>query len=149
MNAGIGGPNGSHDISTTEPQANDFEGLEGLIGSSPAMLGLADVVRRVAPMQSAVLIQGETGTGKELVARKIHENSTRSQHPFVAFNAAAIPEGLAEAELFGHVKGAFTAPCPPESAGSKAADRGTLFIDELSSNVAGTPGQAAARASGA
>ncbi len=97
------------------------------------MKRLSTTLELVAPMQSTVLIQGETGTGKELVARTIHENSPRRDHPFVAFNAAAIPEGLAEAELFGHVKGAFTGAVFSRVGRFEAADRGTLFIDEVSS----------------
>jgi transcriptional regulator with GAF, ATPase, and Fis domain len=87
----------------------------------------------VAPMNSTVLIQGETGTGKELIARTIHHNSPRHDQHFVAFNAAAIPEGLAEAELFGHVKGAFTGAVQNRVGRFEMADRGTLFIDEVSS----------------
>ena len=105
----------------------------GIVGSGPAMTRLFDTIGRVAPMQSTVLIQGETGTGKELVARTIHEHSTRREHPFVAFNAAAIPEGLVEAELFGHVKGAFSGAINSRVGRFEAADRGTLFIDEVAS----------------
>jgi two-component system response regulator AtoC len=106
---------------------------DSMVGQSPAMRQLFDTLERVSPMQSTVLIQGETGTGKELVARTIHENSTRVEGPFVAFNAAAVPDGLAEAELFGHVKGAFTGAVYTRVGRFEAADRGTLFIDEVSS----------------
>jgi len=87
----------------------------------------------VAPMNSTVLIQGETGTGKELIARTIHHNSPRADQRFVAFNAAAIPEPLAEAELFGHVKGAFTGAIANRPGRFELAHRGTLFIDEVAS----------------
>jgi len=85
----------------------------------------------VAPMNSTVLIQGETGTGKELIARTIHAHSPRRDQQFVAFNAAAIPESLAEAELFGHVKGAFTGAVAARVGRFELAHRGTLFIDEV------------------
>jgi DNA-binding NtrC family response regulator len=105
----------------------------GLLGRSQPMQKMLDLLSLVSPTQSTVLIEGETGTGKELVARTIHANSPRRDHPFVAFNAAAIPDGLAEAELFGHVKGAFTGAVFSRVGRFEAADRGTLFIDEISS----------------
>jgi transcriptional regulator with GAF, ATPase, and Fis domain len=112
---------------------NDRFRFGGLIGASPAMKRLFATLELVSPMNSTVLIQGETGTGKELVARTIHHNSPRRDQPFVAFNAAAIPEGLAEAELFGHVKGAFTGAINSRVGRFEMADKGTLFIDEVSS----------------
>ena len=104
-----------------------------IVGDSPAIHQLLATLKLVAPMNSTVLIKGETGTGKELVARTIHANSPRRDQPFVAFNAAAVPEGLAEAELFGHVKGAFTGAIQSRAGRFEAADKGTLFIDEVSS----------------
>src|SRR4029079_8784083 len=82
---------------------------------------------------STVLLYGETGTGKELIARTIHENSLRSAQAFIAFSAAAMPEGLVEAELFGHVKGAFTGAVSARAGRFETAHRGTLFIDEVAS----------------
>jgi DNA-binding NtrC family response regulator len=114
-------------------QLNDRFRFDRMVGAGPAMAKLFDTLELVAPMQSTVLIQGETGTGKELVARTIHHNSPRRDQPFVAFNAAAIPEGLAEAELFGHTKGAFTGAINARVGRFELADRGTLFIDEVAS----------------
>jgi transcriptional regulator with PAS, ATPase and Fis domain len=97
------------------------------------MRDIFSTLELVAPMKSTVLIEGETGTGKELIARTIHQNSPRADGRFVAFNAAAIPEGLAEAELFGHVKGAFTGAVASRVGRFELAHNGTLFIDEVSS----------------
>jgi DNA-binding NtrC family response regulator len=107
--------------------------FDGIVGSSAAMRKLFTTLELVAPMHTTTLIQGETGTGKELVARTIHDNSPRRDRPFVAFNAAAIPETLAETELFGHVKGAFTGAVYSRMGKFESADGGTLFIDEVSS----------------
>ncbi len=112
---------------------NDRFRFGSLIGASPSMKRLFSTLELVSPMNSTVLIQGETGTGKELVARTIHHNSARRDQAFVAFNAAAIPEGLAEAELFGHVKGAFTGAIASRMGRFEMADKGSLFIDEVSS----------------
>jgi DNA-binding NtrC family response regulator len=107
--------------------------FDNIIGRSPAMRDVFSTLELVAPMNSTVLIVGETGTGKELIARTIHHNSPRHDQPFVAFNAAAIPEGLAETELFGHVKGAFTGAVQMRTGRFEMAHRGTLFIDEVAS----------------
>ena len=114
-------------------QLQDRFRFDAIIGTSRPMMQVFSTLELVAPMHSAVLIQGETGTGKELIARSIHFNSPRRDFPFVAFNAGAIPEGLAEAELFGHVKGAFTGAIANRMGRFELADRGTLFIDEVSS----------------
>jgi DNA-binding NtrC family response regulator len=107
--------------------------FDNIVGRSAAMQTVFATLELVAPMNSTVLIEGETGTGKELIARTIHHNSPRRDQPFVAFNAAAIPEGLVEAELFGHVKGAFTGAVQMRTGRFELAHRGTLFIDEVSS----------------
>jgi DNA-binding NtrC family response regulator len=112
---------------------NDRLRFGSLLGGSQTMKRLFSTLELVSPMNSTILIQGETGTGKELVARTVHHNSPRRDQPFVAFNAAAIPEGLAEAELFGHVKGAFTGAVNARVGRFELADKGTLFIDEVSS----------------
>jgi DNA-binding NtrC family response regulator len=112
-------------------QASDRPPFEGVIGCSAAMQKIFATVKLVAPMNSTVLIQGETGTGKELIARTIHAASSRRDQNFVAFNSAAIPESLAEAELFGHVKGAFTGAERSRVGRFELAHRGTLFIDEV------------------
>jgi transcriptional regulator with GAF, ATPase, and Fis domain len=102
-----------------------------LIGSSPKFRTLLAEVERVSPVDSAVLIQGETGTGKEVIARAIHEASPRRNRRFVALNCAAIPSALLESELFGHEKGAFTGACIQTKGRFQMADGGTLFLDEI------------------
>jgi transcriptional regulator with GAF, ATPase, and Fis domain len=102
-----------------------------LIGSSPKFRALMAEVARVAPVDSAVLIQGETGTGKEVIARAIHEAGPRRNQRFVALNCAAIPGALLESELFGHERGAFTGACTQTKGRFQMADGGTLFLDEI------------------
>jgi transcriptional regulator with GAF, ATPase, and Fis domain len=101
------------------------------IGSSASFMAVLENVRTVAPSNCAVLIQGETGTGKEVIARAIHEASPRRQHRFVAINCAAIPAALLESELFGCERGAFTGAMTQRMGRFQAADRGTLFLDEI------------------
>ncbi len=102
-----------------------------LIGSSPKFRALLTEVERVAPVDSAVLIQGETGTGKEVIARAIHEASPRRNHRFVALNCAAIPSALLESEMFGQERGSFTGACTQTKGRFQRADGGTLFLDEI------------------
>jgi len=102
-----------------------------LIGSSLKFTGLLEAVRTVAPADCAVLLRGETGTGKEVIARAIHDSSPRRQHRFVAINCAAIPAALLESELFGYERGAFTGAMTSRMGRFQAADRGTLFLDEI------------------
>jgi two-component system response regulator PilR (NtrC family) len=104
---------------------------EGLVGRSPAMRALYQMVEKVAPARTTVLITGESGTGKELVARALHGKSPRAAEPFVPVNCGAIPEGLIESELFGHVKGAFTGAQGARPGLFQAATGGTLFLDEV------------------
>src|SRR5579871_5102915 len=102
-----------------------------LIGSSPKFRAVLNQMDMVAPVDCAVLIQGETGTGKEVIARAIHEASHRRRNRFVALNCAAIPATLLESELFGYEKGAFTGAVSQTIGRFQAADRGTLFLDEI------------------
>src|SRR5208283_1577034 len=105
--------------------------LPELIGDAPCMLEVSRRIRLVAPRMTPVLIEGPTGSGKELVAEALHRLSTRNRKPFVAINCAAIPETLLEAELFGHTRGAFTGAVQGRTGRIEAADGGTLFLDEI------------------
>lgn len=107
-------------------------GLESIIGSSPAMESLFDIMRQAAPTQATILIQGASGTGKELVAQAIHRLSTRASGPFVAVHCAALSSTLLESELFGHEKGAFTGAVAQRKGRFEMASGGTLFLDEIS-----------------
>jgi DNA-binding NtrC family response regulator len=107
------------------------ERLPELIGNAPCMLEVSRRVRLVAARSTPVLVEGPTGSGKELVAEALHRLSSRSRKPFVAINCAAIPESLIEAELFGHTRGAFTGAVQGRTGRIEAADKGTLFLDEI------------------
>ena len=111
----------------TEPVA----AVEGIVGRSPALREALDLVDLVAPSDSTVLLLGETGTGKELIARAIHNRSRRKDRPFVKLNCAAIPTGLLESELFGHERGAFTGAITQRIGRIELADKGSLFLDEI------------------
>jgi formate hydrogenlyase transcriptional activator len=117
-----------------ESQRDAGEGqnrFEGIVGSSTILRAVLDQIQTVAPTDSTVLIEGETGTGKELIARAIHTHSRRRDRPFVKLNCAAIPLGLLESELFGHEKGAFTGAVGQKIGRFEAANGGTLFLDEI------------------
>jgi len=115
------------DYSATSEQ----DGFEGIVGRSTALREVLDRLQTVAPTDSTVLIEGETGTGKELIARAIHACSRRRAGAFVKMNCAAIPKELLESEIFGHEKGAFTGAVMRKIGRFEAADRGTLFMDEI------------------
>ena len=121
------------------PMAPQDDGaIPGMIGRTAAMRSVFAAVRRVAPQDTTVLVTGETGTGKELVARALHKLSPRAAAPFVAVNCAALGEGVLESELFGHVKGAFTGAVRDREGVFESAHAGTIFLDEvgeMSSNV--------------
>jgi DNA-binding NtrC family response regulator len=110
---------------------SEGDAFEGLLGRSIAMRELFSLLERVAPTEAAVLIEGETGTGKERVARAVHTRSRRTSRPFAVFDCAAVPPTLIEAELFGHEKGAFTGATDRRAGVFERADGGTVFLDEL------------------
>jgi two-component system response regulator HydG len=105
--------------------------LQGVQCHSPSMRAIYDLIKRVAPTESSVLITGESGVGKEVVARAIHDNSNRADKPFISINCSAIPESLLESELFGHTKGSFTGATQHRKGLFEEADNGTLFLDEI------------------
>ncbi|HIC91298.1 MAG TPA: response regulator, partial [Syntrophaceae bacterium] len=105
--------------------------FEGIVGSCPQMQQIFTIIRRVAPTNSTVLLQGETGTGKELIARAIHQQSFRKEGPFIVINCAAIPDSLLESELFGHERGSFTGAFSRKLGTIELAQGGTLFMDEI------------------
>lgn len=112
-------------------EVNRLTGTEGIVSASSAMSELLETVSRAANSEATVLITGESGTGKEVLARLVHQNSPRSNGPMVAVNCAAIPEGLIESELFGHIKGAFTGAVKNRKGHFQTANKGTLFLDEI------------------
>ncbi len=108
-----------------------FQRAYGIVGTSPEILEIVDVVRQVAPTDLTVLITGESGVGKEVIAKALHGASARSQKPMVSVNCGAIPEGLMESELFGHEKGSFTSAVDMRKGYFELADGGTIFLDEI------------------
>ncbi len=117
-------------------QLHERFGIGAMVGKSLPMRALYQLIESVAPTTATVLVTGETGTGKEMVARAIHESSPRRQQRFVAINCSAIPEALLEAELFGHVRGAFTGAVGSRAGRIEQADKGTLFLDEVGAMAA-------------
>jgi len=127
----LGNPDLLKAVSILRPVLDKKRGFEDMLGRSHALLQTLDQARRAAATSSTVLIQGETGTGKELLARGIHANSRRSAKPFITLNCSAIPKELLESELFGHLKGSFTSAVLDRKGRAEAAHGGTLFLDEI------------------
>ena len=121
----------SREILRLKSLVKELYGLENVVARSPAMQQLFQQIAQVADSDATILLFGETGTGKEVMARVLHTNSRRSKGPFVALNCAAIPEMLFESELFGHVRGAFTSAHGPKKGLFQSANGGTLFLDEI------------------
>ncbi|MCK5436533.1 MAG: sigma-54-dependent Fis family transcriptional regulator [Desulfobulbaceae bacterium] len=117
--------------SSTDQEDTDADPFSGIIGKSPEMLKIFDLIKRIAPTHANVLIYGESGTGKELVARAIHNQSKVSGEAFVPITCSAIPEGLFESEVFGHVKGAFTGSTSDKVGLFESANNGSVFLDEI------------------
>ncbi|MBT3352161.1 MAG: sigma-54-dependent Fis family transcriptional regulator [Nitrospinaceae bacterium] len=119
------------EVKSLRKEVHDKYGLEGIIGKSKAITQVFDMVKRIAKTQSTVLVEGKSGTGKELIAKALHFHSDRSEKPFVAVNCSAIPETLMESELFGHTKGSFTGAVSSRAGLFEEANGGTLFLDEV------------------
>src|SRR5262247_1834083 len=126
---------GTHPPADEHPDAADElrrdSSFSAIVGHSAALRRVLTTVEAVAPTEATVLLSGETGTGKDVIARAIHTRSRRRQHPFVKLNCAAIPTGLLESELFGHEKGAFTGAIAPRMGRFELAKHGTIFLDEI------------------
>jgi len=123
--------NALHEVINDAAIENKIDAFEGIVGESVKMQEIFRLVERVADSDSTILINGETGTGKGLIAQAIHKQSYRRNEPFVAINCGAIPENLLESELFGHVKGAFTGATGNKVGKFEAANGGTIFLDEI------------------
>src|SRR5437899_5367743 len=119
------------EVKSLRRQLREHGAFGSLIGNSPEMRKIYQIIEQAAPTSASVLITGASGTGKELVAQTIHQLSARATFPFVAINCAAIPETLLESEIFGHEKGAFTGAADRRQGCFELADRGTLFLDEI------------------
>ncbi len=121
-----------HEVSDLQARLDHRYGIQHLTGMSPQMVGVYDRIRQLANARTTILITGETGTGKELVAKALHHLSPRRNEPFVALNCSALAEGVVESELFGHERGAFTGAVAERKGRFEIADGGTLFLDEIS-----------------
>src|SRR5207249_2704878 len=121
-----------------EIRRRERSGLVKPLGKSRAFVDVLKLAEQVAPTDSTVLIQGESGTGKEVIARYIHELSARSDGPFLSINCGALPEGLLESELFGHVKGSFTGAHRDKMGLFGASSKGTFFLDEIGETTSAT-----------
>ena len=119
--------------SASRNRSSDEATLPGVIGNSPGLCEVVRITRQVAPARACVLIVGETGTGKELIARAIHDLSPRSTGPYIRVNCGALTESLLESELFGHVKGSFTGAVDNRTGRFEAAHAGSIFLDEINS----------------
>jgi len=123
--------NDETELETLKKRYNHHRSLDEMVGKDPKMLKVFELIREVAPVTASVLIEGESGAGKELVAKAIHNISPRAKKPFIAVNCGAIPEGLLESELFGHVKGAFSGAIRDKKGWFELANTGTIFLDEI------------------
>jgi DNA-binding NtrC family response regulator len=121
----------SEELAELRREVREKDYFHEIIGADPKMQEIFEIIRTVAPTDAAVLIKGETGTGKELLARAIHSLSRRHDHPMICINSAALTDSLLEAELFGHVKGAFTGAIANKRGRLETANKGTLFLDEI------------------
>jgi len=121
----------SKESSESQERTDKYSGFNDIIGCSDKIIEIFNIVKKVAGCDSTIIINGETGTGKGLIAKAIHRNSRRKNKPFISINCGAIPKNLLESELFGHTKGAFTGALGPRSGKFQQASGGTIFLDEI------------------